>query len=91
MTRFYTLRSKNPTMTKGEAFHRAQLSLVRGEKIESLGVTKSPATATTGQGNRAEGFAAGTRANLPLFKKDPQRPFAHPFYWAPFVLIGNWR
>jgi CHAT domain-containing protein len=91
MTRFYTLRSKNPTMTKGEAFHRAQLSLVRGEKIEAPGVTKSTNGGTTGQGTRAEEFAAGVRANLPPYVKDPRRPFAHPFYWAPFVLIGNWR
>ena len=21
----------------------------------------------------------------------PARPYAHPFYWAPFVLVGNWR
>jgi CHAT domain-containing protein len=27
----------------------------------------------------------------PLFSDpDPDRPFAHPFYWAPFVLMGNW-
>jgi CHAT domain-containing protein/Tfp pilus assembly protein PilF len=91
MTRFYTLRSKNPTMTKGEAFHRAQLSLVRGEKIEASGVTKPTNGGTTGQGTRAEEFAAGVRANLPPYVKDPRRPFAHPFYWAPFVLIGNWR
>ena len=27
----------------------------------------------------------------PLFKPDPKVPFAHPYYWAPFILIGNWR
>jgi CHAT domain-containing protein len=21
---------------------------------------------------------------------DPQRPYAHPYYWAPFVLSGSW-
>jgi CHAT domain-containing protein len=24
------------------------------------------------------------------FKPDPNAPFAHPFYWAPFILMGNW-
>lgn len=27
----------------------------------------------------------------PLFKADVKAPYAHPFYWAPFILIGNWR
>jgi CHAT domain-containing protein len=27
----------------------------------------------------------------PLFKLDPGRPYAHPYYWAPFILIGNWK
>jgi CHAT domain-containing protein len=91
MTRFYTLRAANPSMTKGEAFYRAQVSLVRGEKVGERTVTKPPPSSTNGHGNRAEKFAAGSRANLPLFVRDPARPFAHPFYWAPFVLIGNWR
>jgi CHAT domain-containing protein len=21
----------------------------------------------------------------------PPKSFAHPYYWAPFILIGNWR
>jgi CHAT domain-containing protein len=25
------------------------------------------------------------------FKYDATKPYAHPYYWAPFVLIGNWR
>jgi CHAT domain-containing protein len=25
------------------------------------------------------------------FMPNPQAPYAHPAYWAPFVLIGNWR
>jgi CHAT domain-containing protein/Flp pilus assembly protein TadD len=25
------------------------------------------------------------------FKVDPNAPFAHPYYWAPFILIGNWQ
>jgi len=27
----------------------------------------------------------------PRFTDDPKRPYAHPYYWAPFILIGNWR
>jgi CHAT domain-containing protein len=24
------------------------------------------------------------------FTADPGAPYAHPFYWAPFILMGNW-
>ncbi|HXD31170.1 MAG TPA: tetratricopeptide repeat protein [Pyrinomonadaceae bacterium] len=25
------------------------------------------------------------------YKPDPKTPYSHPYYWAPFILIGNWR
>jgi CHAT domain-containing protein len=25
------------------------------------------------------------------FHADPNAPYAHPYFWAPFILIGNWR
>jgi CHAT domain-containing protein/predicted negative regulator of RcsB-dependent stress response len=25
------------------------------------------------------------------FKVNPKAPYSHPYYWAPFILIGNWR
>ena len=24
------------------------------------------------------------------FKASPSAPYAHPFFWAPFILMGNW-
>jgi CHAT domain-containing protein len=26
-----------------------------------------------------------------IIKLDTKAPFAHPHYWAPFILIGNWK
>jgi len=26
----------------------------------------------------------------PRFELDANSPFAHPYYWAPFFLMGNW-
>ena len=37
-----------------------------------------------GDGNRAEALR---QAQLSLLK---QQPYQHPYYWAPFVLVGNW-
>jgi CHAT domain-containing protein len=28
--------------------------------------------------------------SLPAFKVDTKAPYAHPYYWAPFILMGNW-
>lgn len=29
-------------------------------------------------------------AGVTEFTPDPKAPFAHPYYWAPFILMGNW-
>jgi CHAT domain-containing protein len=29
--------------------------------------------------------------DAPPFQANPNKPFAHPYYWAPFILIGNGR
>jgi len=31
------------------------------------------------------------KPELPPYKADLRAPFSHPYYWAPFILIGNWR
>src|SRR5205085_4913087 len=36
--------------------------------------------------------ATGQQRGLELsFGYDPKKPYAHPYYWSPFILIGNWR
>ena len=83
MFRFYRLLAENPSMSKGEAFQGAQLSLLGAE--QEFG-KNSPA-------NRGAKIVSpdGVGIGLPLFVKDAKKPFAHPHYWASFVLIGNWR
>jgi CHAT domain-containing protein len=64
-------------VAKVEALRQAQLDLL-------LGRTK-PAAAPTLKPSGARGVALeGTGA-------DEAASYAHPFYWAPFVLMGNWR
>lgn len=84
MQQLYGWRQSHADAPKAEALRQAQLSLLHG--------TASPAAAS-GKDNRA-GRAVedeGDAANLPRFTPDPKAPYAHPYYWAPFVLIGNWR
>jgi len=84
MTRFYRLRAADPSLPKGEAFRRAQLLLLRGGDVSSPIGAVAP----------ARGSELATRpnaSNLRPFERDARRPFAHPHYWASFVLIGNWK
>jgi CHAT domain-containing protein/tetratricopeptide (TPR) repeat protein len=69
------------TETKAQSLRQAQLRLMRGPYKTSDGV-KPP---------RADEFVIGTAAAGPPFETDKNAPYAHPYYWAPFILFGNWR
>ncbi|MCY7375920.1 MAG: CHAT domain-containing protein, partial [Pyrinomonadaceae bacterium] len=82
MGEFYRLRKENQNWSKAETLRQAQLELLYGKyKPEEIA-----------ERNRSEAvrFGAGAK-NMPKYVKDENAPFAHPFYWSPFVLIGNWR
>lgn len=72
-------------LSKAEALRQAQLVLLRG------GTPAAPSA--TGERNlsikrvTADGQNIATGA---LFQTNPNAPFAHPFFWAPFILMGNW-
>ena len=83
MSNFYRLRAASASESKVEVLRRAQLELITGK-------------VAGGQGGGAQrilvqGQPSSTAASGPAFTPDPQAPFSHPFYWAPFVLIGNFR
>jgi CHAT domain-containing protein len=82
MQEFYRLRGGGEGMTKVEALRRAQLALLRGE-------AKAAAGAAPSRSHIVGSAAAGSKA-APPFTHDPRAPFAHPYHWAPFILIGNW-
>ena len=81
MQEFYRLREAKNNSTKAEAMRQAQIKLLRGE----LQVTGAALAAREILHNTDK------TANQPLFKIDPKAPYAHPYYWAPFILIGNWK
>jgi len=69
--------------SKAEALRRAQLALLRGG---------AQAGVTGANDQRAEqASGASDNPGAQPFKADPRKPYAHPYYWAPFILIGNWR
>ncbi|MGH9967541.1 MAG: CHAT domain-containing protein [Pyrinomonadaceae bacterium] len=90
-------------MTKAEAIRSAQLSLLNGsaqtKPLPAAQKGASSAVQIVIGGDDRKRDRVGTRADVvyvaakdaPAFKRDPSKPFAHPYYWAPFILIGNWK
>jgi CHAT domain-containing protein len=84
MQDFYRLRETKNGTTKVEALRQAQLELLRGTHSFA-------ATPPSNDRQIMHEEAKPSAANKSLFKPDPKAPYAHPYYWAPFILIGNWR
>jgi len=83
MQEFYRSREARNGESKIAALREAQLKLLHGEI--TVDATQSPSRQITHEDAKPED------AKRPLFKLDPKAPFAHPYYWAPFILIGNWK
>ena len=77
MQTLYRLRSGQPGVTKAQALRQAQLALMRDNP--------PPSSSQSGRGTpmRLHGDAA------PEWD-DPEHPYSHPYFWAPFILMGNW-
>lgn len=66
-------------LDKADSLRQAQIALLRGSaKVDD------DSAAHRGLTRIGNASPAGT------FKSDGNAPFAHPFYWAPFILMGNW-
>lgn len=81
MLRFYQARESHPGMTKAEALRRAQLSLLHGvgnSEFEAGAGVASPAV-------------PGVSPPAPRHGGTARASFTHPFYWAAFTMIGNWK
>ena len=75
MSDFYARWVKHPAEGKGEALRQAQLALLRG-------VAAASPTPERERGPQIEQESTSTAH---------EAGYAHPFYWAPFVLIGNFQ
>ena len=66
-------------LDKADALRQAQLALLSGSaKLD-------------GSDNASRGLTrVGASQSGGSFKLNPGAPFAHPYYWAPFILMGNW-
>jgi CHAT domain-containing protein/tetratricopeptide (TPR) repeat protein len=83
MKAFY--RNRLGGSSKAEALRNAQIDLLHG-KSDSSRVPDSSRKA----GSVIENIFVDAKYRV-AFKIDKKKPFAHPYYWAPFVLFGNWK
>ena len=68
-------------LDKADALRQAQLALLHGTvAADDAGSAARGLARTSSSAARASGN----------FKVNPAAPYAHPFFWAPFILMGNW-
>ncbi|MFA7242787.1 MAG: tetratricopeptide repeat protein [Sulfuricellaceae bacterium] len=77
MQNLYRIRQHNPGMTKAEALRQAQLAFIKGGQAAP-------------DANAERGAKRAGAEPVATYPTDPSRPYAHPYYWAPFILMGNW-
>ncbi|MEP6925231.1 MAG: CHAT domain-containing protein [Pyrinomonadaceae bacterium] len=85
MAEFYRLHKENPNMTKAEAMQQAQIEMIAGKLKPSTAENQKSAEASA---KRRGGDSLDDGAP---FAFDAHKPYAHPYFWSPFMLIGNWR
>jgi len=81
MQNFYRMREQDQ-LTKAEALQKAQQMFIKGQQ--------QTAQKNTTRGIRVPVQHAEQPTDAPKFTPDPDAPYSHPYYWAPFILIGNW-
>ncbi len=81
MIEFYREMKINPRTGKAEALRKAQLTLLRGRNRAG----EIPMM------NRDLKLGKIKGERLPQIKHKEDAQFAHPYYWSPFVLMGDWR
>jgi CHAT domain-containing protein len=88
MQEFYRLWTTNHSMSKAEALRQAQLELLHGQLTNSSGVTAAV--------NKADATAqvhveAISQRGVHTKNATASSGYTHPYYWAPFILFGNWQ
>jgi|GEM_PF-6411783 len=84
MTEFYRLRLSHPGASKSAILRQAQLNLLNGG-----GPAKGEQPKQSPRGADVVG-TSDPKVRTP-FTPPPSAPYAHPYYWAPFVLFGGTR
>jgi CHAT domain-containing protein len=85
MQKFYSRWQDQGWTLKGEALRQSQLDMLSGNIKHNTSNRENPDSRTS------DDFVSVQSPTAKPFKTLKNAPFAHPFYWSPFVLIGNWK
>ena len=103
MRTFYETRQNGNRLSKSEAIRQAQLALLNGNadtkplpEVQKGAASPVKIVIIPNDDKRDSDSARSEivyvpQKYAPIFKRDNKKPFAHPYYWAPFILIGNWK
>jgi len=88
MGSFYQLLGDRPKLSKAEALHLAQLKLMGSNQAQTVATRGEVVRdfVVDGQVASPPGAAQVEGSNRDLTLNG----YAHPYYWAPFILMGNW-
>ena len=81
MEQFYRNRQLHHS-TKLDALRQTQLAFIHGELSDS---------ALPECTSRGVSLAPDVEHTDSVFAPSTAAPFGHPYYWAPFILMGNWQ
>ncbi|GAB6037950.1 hypothetical protein JCM15519_25090 [Fundidesulfovibrio butyratiphilus] len=84
MGRFYELRQKQG-LSRAQALRKAQMSLLEGT------ARPNPNGPARGQAIHTSSASMKKQKKWLDIKPGEYPGYTHPYYWAPFVLMGNWR
>ena len=79
--------------TKAEALRAAQLDLLHGRNSSAPAANRASSSRAISKRSTNKGLeevVVETKYRIP-FRVDRRKPFAHPYYWSPFVLFGSWK
>ena len=81
MVNFYKLYESGK-ISKAEAVRQSQIALLKGNGVIKV-ENKKPRSGVY--------KADGEKSDQTPFVYNEKLPYEHPFFWSPFILIGNWR